>query len=122
MNRRYPECHDSEPADWSVAADVCFRQEPDEEEEEDDGKQDHDDDNEEEEEDDGGYSERSDCRSGLVTPFSSSMRLATLERKAGGYFGDGQQRKINGKWLIVHDHISVPIDFDSGKAALDLKP
>lgn len=31
-------------------------------------------------------------------------------------------RKINGKWLIVHDHISVPIDFDSGKAALDLKP
>ena len=31
-------------------------------------------------------------------------------------------RKINGKWLIVHDHISVPVDMDSGKAALDLKP
>ena len=31
-------------------------------------------------------------------------------------------QKIDGKWLIVHDHISVPIDFDSGKAALDLKP
>jgi uncharacterized protein (TIGR02246 family) len=31
-------------------------------------------------------------------------------------------RKINGKWLIVHDHISVPVDFDTGKAALDLKP
>ena len=31
-------------------------------------------------------------------------------------------RKINGKWLIVHDHISVPTDFDSGKAMLDLKP
>jgi uncharacterized protein (TIGR02246 family) len=31
-------------------------------------------------------------------------------------------QKINGKWLIVHDHISVPIDFDSGKAVLDLKP
>lgn len=31
-------------------------------------------------------------------------------------------RKINGKWLIVHDHISVPADFDTGKAALDLKP
>jgi uncharacterized protein (TIGR02246 family) len=31
-------------------------------------------------------------------------------------------RKINGKWLIVHDHISVPTDFDNGKAMLDLKP
>jgi uncharacterized protein (TIGR02246 family) len=30
--------------------------------------------------------------------------------------------KINGKWLIVHDHVSVPIDFESGKAVLDLKP
>jgi uncharacterized protein (TIGR02246 family) len=31
-------------------------------------------------------------------------------------------RKIDGKWLIVHDHVSVPIDFESGKAVLDLKP
>ena len=31
-------------------------------------------------------------------------------------------QKIDGKWLIVHDHISVPIDFESGKAVLDLKP
>ena len=31
-------------------------------------------------------------------------------------------RKTNGKWLIVHDHISVPADVESGKAALDLKP
>jgi ketosteroid isomerase-like protein len=31
-------------------------------------------------------------------------------------------RKINGKWLIVHDHISVPADLDTGKAVLDLKP
>ena len=31
-------------------------------------------------------------------------------------------RKMNGKWLIVHDHISVPADFESGKAMLDLKP
>jgi len=30
--------------------------------------------------------------------------------------------KLNGKWLIVHDHISVPVDFESGKAVLDLKP
>jgi len=31
-------------------------------------------------------------------------------------------RKIDGKWLIVHDHISVPADFDTGKALIDLKP
>jgi uncharacterized protein (TIGR02246 family) len=31
-------------------------------------------------------------------------------------------RKMNGKWLIVHDHVSVPADFDTGKAMVDLKP
>jgi len=31
-------------------------------------------------------------------------------------------RKMNGKWLIVHDHVSVPIDFETGKAVLELKP
>jgi len=31
-------------------------------------------------------------------------------------------RKIGGRWLIVHDHISVPADFETGKAVLDLKP
>jgi len=34
----------------------------------------------------------------------------------------GGLRKMNGKWLIVHDHVSVPTDFESGKAVLDLKP
>jgi uncharacterized protein (TIGR02246 family) len=31
-------------------------------------------------------------------------------------------RKIHGRWLIVHDHGSVPADFETGKAAMDLKP
>jgi ketosteroid isomerase-like protein len=31
-------------------------------------------------------------------------------------------RKTNGHWLAIHDHISVPVDLDTGKAALDLKP
>jgi ketosteroid isomerase-like protein len=31
-------------------------------------------------------------------------------------------RKIGGEWLIVHDHISVPLDFESGMALTDLKP
>ena len=31
-------------------------------------------------------------------------------------------RKTNGHWLAIHDHISVPIDLNTGKAVLDLKP
>jgi ketosteroid isomerase-like protein len=31
-------------------------------------------------------------------------------------------RKINGKWLIVHHQVSVPVDLETGKALLDLKP
>ena len=31
-------------------------------------------------------------------------------------------RKTNGKWLIVHEHVSVPADVRNGKAMLDLKP
>jgi uncharacterized protein (TIGR02246 family) len=31
-------------------------------------------------------------------------------------------RKTNGKWLIVHEQVSVPVDVRSGKAVLDLKP
>src|SRR5437879_931102 len=30
--------------------------------------------------------------------------------------------KTNGKWLIVHEQVSVPVDLRSGKAVLDLKP
>lgn len=31
-------------------------------------------------------------------------------------------RKIDGKWMVTHEHISVPFYMDSGKAALDLNP
>lgn len=31
-------------------------------------------------------------------------------------------RKVDGRWLIVHEHVSVPTDAKTGKAALDLKP
>ena len=31
-------------------------------------------------------------------------------------------RKINGHWLDVHDHISVPMDFNIGNALTTLKP
>jgi ketosteroid isomerase-like protein len=31
-------------------------------------------------------------------------------------------RKIDGSWLIVHDHVSVPSDFVTGTALLNLEP
>jgi len=31
-------------------------------------------------------------------------------------------RKVDGKWLDFHDHVSVPVEMESGKAMLDLKP
>ena len=31
-------------------------------------------------------------------------------------------RKVDGNWLIAHDQISVPVDFASGRALLDLDP
>jgi uncharacterized protein (TIGR02246 family) len=31
-------------------------------------------------------------------------------------------RKIDGNWLIVHHHASVPLDVTSGRAMLNLKP
>jgi ketosteroid isomerase-like protein len=31
-------------------------------------------------------------------------------------------RRIDGDWLIAHDHVSVPTDFLTGRAKLDLEP
>jgi ketosteroid isomerase-like protein len=31
-------------------------------------------------------------------------------------------RKIDGAWLITHDHVSVPLDIPSGKGVVDLQP
>lgn len=31
-------------------------------------------------------------------------------------------KKVDGRWLITHEHISVPFDMQSGKALMDLKP
>jgi ketosteroid isomerase-like protein len=31
-------------------------------------------------------------------------------------------RKLDGRWLITHEQVSVPIDLESGKALLDLEP
>ena len=31
-------------------------------------------------------------------------------------------RKINGRWLVVHEHFSAPFDMESSKALFDLEP
>lgn len=31
-------------------------------------------------------------------------------------------RRIDGEWRIIHDHVSVPTDFETGAAVLDLAP
>ena len=31
-------------------------------------------------------------------------------------------RKIDGDWLVAHDHVSVPLDVETGRAVLDLEP
>ena len=31
-------------------------------------------------------------------------------------------RKVDGKWLVTHEHNSVPFNVETGKASLDLKP
>jgi ketosteroid isomerase-like protein len=31
-------------------------------------------------------------------------------------------RKVDGNWLIAHDQVSVPLDVESGRALLNLKP
>jgi uncharacterized protein (TIGR02246 family) len=31
-------------------------------------------------------------------------------------------RKPDGRWLVTHEQVSVPIDLDSGRASLDLEP
>ncbi len=31
-------------------------------------------------------------------------------------------KKIDGKWLIVHEHVSVPVDLETGKPDMNSKP
>lgn len=63
---------------------------------------------------------------------SDTAFLHCLDRMSGTLKG-GQQsdlwlrvtsglRKIDDQWRIVHDHVSVPVNFESGTAALDLRP
>ncbi len=64
---------------------------------------------------------------------SADLAFITVLERMAGTLTDGQKsemwvrvtsglRKMEGRWLIVHDHVSVPVDFASGKALLELKP
>jgi len=64
---------------------------------------------------------------------SDDMAFSYCVHRIKGTLKNGQQtdwwlrwtacyHKTNGKWLIVHEHVSVPADLGTGKALLDLKP
>jgi uncharacterized protein (TIGR02246 family) len=59
--------------------------------------------------------------------FSRGLERLTGTLKGGQKFDTWVRftecyRKTNGHWLAIHDHVSVPVDFNSGKALVDLKP
>ena len=59
--------------------------------------------------------------------YSHSIQPATLTAKDGSKFNltvrvTDCYRKINGKWLITQEHVSVPVDMETGKPDLASKP
>jgi len=69
----------------------------------------------------------------LSVTASEDVAFSHSLNRIGGTLQNGQRsdrwlrwtagyRKTNGKWLIVHEQVSVPVDVKNGKAVLDLKP
>src|ERR1700682_944616 len=59
--------------------------------------------------------------------FSPSIQPGIMTAKAGSKVSlvarvTDAYRKVNGKWLIVHEHVSVPVDLNTGKADPPSKP
>lgn len=59
--------------------------------------------------------------------FSHHIETGYLTRRDGSRLDiavrvTDDYRKVNGKWLIVQEHVSVPVDIDTGKADLLSKP
>jgi ketosteroid isomerase-like protein len=59
--------------------------------------------------------------------FSHSIQRAVFTDKNGkkvdmSFRLTDVYRKINGKWLIIHEHVSVPVDLATGKGDLSSKP
>ncbi len=64
---------------------------------------------------------------------SGDVAIASMLVRSGGTLKSGQEiglwvratssfQRSNGTWLITHEHISVPADLGSGRAATDLEP
>jgi ketosteroid isomerase-like protein len=69
----------------------------------------------------------------LTIAVSGDVAFAYSINRLSGSLSDGTRsgiwvratlclRKIEGSWLIEHDHASVPLDLASGKALLNLEP
>jgi len=64
---------------------------------------------------------------GDAVAFSHCLNHVSATTTAGGKLDmwwreTACYRKLEGKWLITHQHSSVPFDVESGKASLDLRP
>ena len=69
----------------------------------------------------------------LHVEVSKDLAFSHSLNRTAGVLGSGQRserwlrwtacyRKHDRKWLIVHEHVSVPVDVKNGKAILDLQP
>jgi len=59
--------------------------------------------------------------------YATGLQMISGTLKHGGQSGvwvrfTSLYRKVDGKWLDFHDHVSVPVEIQSGKAMLDMKP
>jgi ketosteroid isomerase-like protein len=52
----------------------------------------------------------------VIGALKDGKKLDLTVRLTDGY------KKVNGKWLIAHEHVSVPVDILTGKADLTSKP
>lgn len=64
---------------------------------------------------------------------SGNVAAAHMLIRAGGTLRDGREvgywvrtsnsfQRSNGSWLITHEHISLPVDLESGRVVMDLLP
>ena len=69
----------------------------------------------------------------LSVAVGDDVAFAHSLNRVSGRMADGQAiamwlrstvcfRKIDGQWMVTHQHSSVPFDGESGRASLDLKP
>ncbi len=59
--------------------------------------------------------------------FSHCVTRISAKTKDGGDVGPWARvtvcyHKIDGKWMVTHEHVSAPFDMETGKASLDLAP